>query len=153
MVDPVNGAAQSLQDVTSSLDNINISADRVAASLTGAFARAAASGKAFDATLQGVLGNLSKMALNMALPPLQQGLSALTSAAFGGGGGGSGVELHQRPPWRQYLRPSFLPLFRPSFLLTHYLRHHAPSPAPRCCMPGMLYSSPSSPFQQPQLHS
>ena len=87
MVDPTNGATQALQDVTSSLDAINVSADRVAASLTGAFSKAATSGKAFDATLQGVLGNLSKMALNIALPPLQQGLSALTSAAFGGGGG------------------------------------------------------------------
>ena len=86
MVDPTNAAAQTLQDVTASLDAINVSADRVAASLTGAFSKAATSGKAFDATLQGVLGNLSKMALNMAIPPLQQGLSALTSAAFGGGG-------------------------------------------------------------------
>ena len=59
MVDPTNGAAQSLQDVTTSLDNINISADRGAVSLTGAFAKVATSGKAFDATLQGVLGNLS----------------------------------------------------------------------------------------------
>ena len=87
MVDPMNGATQSLQDVTTSLDAIHVSADRVAASLTGAFAKAATSGKAFDATLQGVLGTLSKMAVNTALPPLQQGLSALTSAAFGGGGG------------------------------------------------------------------
>lgn len=88
MVDPANGTSQALQDVTTSLDAINISADRVAASLTGAFSKAVTSGKAFDATLQGVLGNLSKMALNIALPPLQQGLSALASAAFGGGGGG-----------------------------------------------------------------
>jgi len=88
MVDSANGTTQALQDVTTSLDAINISADRVAASLTGAFSKAATSGKAFDATLQGVLGNLSKMALNTALPPLQQGLSALVSAAFGGDGGG-----------------------------------------------------------------
>ena len=91
MVDPTNGASQSLQDVTTSLDAINVSADRVAASLTGAFSKAVTSGKAFDATLQGVLGNLSKMALNIALPPLQQGLSALTSAAFGGGGGAARI--------------------------------------------------------------
>ena len=87
MSDPSNGATQTLQDVTSSLDAINVSADRVAASLTGAFSKAATSGKALDATLQGVLGSLSKMALNIALPPLQQGLSALTSAAFGAGAG------------------------------------------------------------------
>ncbi len=87
MVDPTTGSTQTLQDVSTSLDAINVSADRVAASLTGAFSKAVTSGKAFDATLQGVLGNLSKMALNMAIPPLQQGLSALTSAAFGGGGG------------------------------------------------------------------
>ena len=76
MVDPTNGATQSLQDVSTSLDAIHVSADRVAASLTGAFAKAATSGKAFDATLQGVLGTLSKMAVNTALPPLQQGLAA-----------------------------------------------------------------------------
>ena len=87
MIDPSNGATQTLQEVTTSLDAINISADRVAASLTGAFSKAAVSGKAFDETLQGVLGNLSKMALNIALPPLQQGLSTLTAAAFGAGGG------------------------------------------------------------------
>ena len=88
MVDATNGTTQALQDVMTSLDAINLSADRVAASLTGAFAKVASSGKAFDATLQGVLGNLSKMAMNIALPPLQQGLSALFSGAFGGEGGG-----------------------------------------------------------------
>ena len=75
-------------DVQASLDKVNVSAERVASTLANGFARAVTSGHAFDKTLQGVLTSLSKMALNAGLQPLQQGLSALVSSAFGGGGGG-----------------------------------------------------------------
>ena len=77
-----------LTDVQASLDKVNVSADRVASTLTNAFARAATSGQAFDKTLQGVLMSLSNMALNAGLQPLRQGLSALVSSSLGGGGGG-----------------------------------------------------------------
>jgi len=77
-----------LGDVQASLDKVNVSADRVASTLTNGFAKAVTSGQAFDKTLQGVLTSLSKMALNAGLQPLQQGLSALVSSAFAGGGGG-----------------------------------------------------------------
>ena len=88
MVDPSVGAGQSLSDVGASLDQISVSADRVASTLTNAFARAVTSGQSFDKTLQSVLSNLTKMSLNAGLQPLQQGLSALVSSAFGSGGGG-----------------------------------------------------------------
>ena len=88
MVDPTSSAGQTLSAVGASLDQINVSADRVASTLTNAFAKAVTSGQSFDRTLQSVLGSLSKMSLNAGLQPLQQGLSALVSAAFGGGGGG-----------------------------------------------------------------
>lgn len=88
MVDPTGGAAGALQDVKTSLDSVSVSADRVSGALANAFAKAVASGQSFDKTLQSVVGNLSKMALNLTLPPLQQGVSALVSAALGGGGGG-----------------------------------------------------------------
>ena len=87
MVDPTGGAAVALQDVKTSLDAVSVSADRVSGTLATAFAKAVASGQSFDKTLQSVVGNLSKMALNLTLPPLQQGVSALVSAAVGGGGG------------------------------------------------------------------
>ncbi len=77
-----------LTDMQSSLDKVNVSADRVAATLMGGFAKAATSGQALDKTLQGVLTSLSKVALNAGLQPLQQGLSALASSALGGGVGG-----------------------------------------------------------------
>jgi lambda family phage tail tape measure protein len=86
MNDPVNGVSRAVQDVGASLDAVTVSADRVAATLTNAFTRAVSSGQAFDKTLQSVLGNLSKMALNAATPPLQQGLAALFSSVVGGAG-------------------------------------------------------------------
>lgn len=86
MIDPLAGTSQSLGDIRSSIDSVNISAARVSTTLTSAFAKAAASGQSFDKTLQGVLTSLSKMSLTTALQPLQQGLSALVASAFGGGG-------------------------------------------------------------------
>ena len=87
MVDVLSGASQSLVDVKSAIDSVNISAAKVSTTLTDAFAKASASGQSFDKTLQGVLSSLSKMALNAGLQPLQQGLSALVSSPFGAGSG------------------------------------------------------------------
>jgi len=91
MNDPVNGVSRAVQDVGASLDAVTVSADRVAATLTHAFTRAVSSGQAFDKTLQSVLGNLSKMAVNAATPPLQQGLAALVSSVVGGAGAGARI--------------------------------------------------------------
>jgi len=91
MVDPSVGAGRTMSDVGVSLDQINVSADRVASTLTNAFGKAVTSGQSFDKTLQSVLGSLSKMSLSAGLQPLQQGLSALVSSAFGGGGGGASI--------------------------------------------------------------
>lgn len=86
MVDAVG-----LTGVLTSLDKVNVSADRVAETLTSAFAKASTSGQAFDKTLQGVLTSLSKMTINGGLQPLQQGLSAFVSSALVGGGGGGSI--------------------------------------------------------------
>ena len=86
-------AAQDLNQVNATLNNIGVSADKVSKSLTSAFASAIVSGKSLDQTLQGVVLSLSKMALTASLKPLQEGLSgALSSAfsAFSGGGAGAG---------------------------------------------------------------
>ena len=78
----MSDTVQTLQDVTTSLDGMSLSADKVAKTLTGAFLQAATSSKAFDQSLQSVLANLSKMALSASLQPLQQGLSALVSSGL-----------------------------------------------------------------------
>ena len=90
-------AAQDLNTVETSLNNINAASQKVSQSLVKAFANAALSGKAFDQTLQGVLLSLSKMTLNAALQPVTQGISSGVNAAIGGlasglaGGAGSTV--------------------------------------------------------------
>lgn len=91
MSDPMGGASQAMQEMNASLDSINISADRVSATLSSAFSKAASSGQAFDKTLQSVLGNLSRIALNTVLPPVQQGVSALVSGLVGGGRGAPAI--------------------------------------------------------------
>ena len=87
-------AAQDLNTVETSLNNINAASQKVSQSLVKGFANAALSGKAFDQTLQGVLASLSKMTLNAALQPVTQGVSSgvnsLLSGLLGGLGGGAG---------------------------------------------------------------
>jgi phage-related minor tail protein len=80
------------QDVRAALDGINISAARVSRTMTRTFANAIVSGKSFEAVLKSVALSLSKIALNGALQPVQQGLSSLVRSAFTGftaAGGGS----------------------------------------------------------------
>ncbi|HEY8580905.1 MAG TPA: phage tail tape measure protein [Beijerinckiaceae bacterium] len=73
--------AQDLESLAAGLDRIDVSADRVAGTLTRAFAQAATSGRALDDTLRGVALSLSKMALTAGLKPLQDGLSSILSSA------------------------------------------------------------------------
>jgi phage-related minor tail protein len=96
MIDPTTGAvqpfaSQDLGQVKSTLDTIGVSADKVARSLTSAFANAAVSGKSLDQTLQGIVSTLGKVVVNAGMKPVQQGLSQLISSALSGlGGGGAG---------------------------------------------------------------
>jgi phage-related minor tail protein len=80
-----------LNDIRVALDGVNISADRVAQTMSRTFASAIASGKSFELVLQSVAMSLSRVALSSALKPLQAGLSSAVSAvfsSFSGAGGG-----------------------------------------------------------------
>ena len=83
-------AAQDMGQIKMSLDGIQLSSDKVAKSLTGAFTKAVESGKSFDQTLQAITQSLAKMVINAGMQPVQQGLSALLSTALSGIGGGGG---------------------------------------------------------------
>lgn len=78
-------AAGDLERVRTTLDGVGVSADKVAASLTGAFAKAIVSGQSFEKTLQGVALNLSRIALNAAMQPVARGLSGLLGSLVSGG--------------------------------------------------------------------
>ncbi len=79
-------AAGDLANVRGSLDAINISADQVSKSLTGAFTKAAAGGKSLDQTLQSVALSLAKIALKGGMGNLSSGLSSLLGGlSFEGG--------------------------------------------------------------------
>ena len=81
--------AGDLTTIKSALDGIDISATKVSKSLTSAFSSAIVSGKSFEQTLQSIGSNLTRMALNAGLQPLQNGLSGLVGSMFSGIGGGS----------------------------------------------------------------
>ena len=77
-------AAGDLDRVRTTLDGVGVSADKVAASLTGAFAKAIVSGQSFEKTLQAVALSLSRMALNSAMQPMVKGLSSMVGSLFSG---------------------------------------------------------------------
>ena len=81
-------AAADLERVRGTLDGIGVSADKVARSLSGAFAGAIVSGQSFEKTLQKVALGLSKLVLNSALQPVTKGLTSLAGALFSGGASG-----------------------------------------------------------------
>lgn len=80
-----------LDDIRTSLDAINLSADRVSRSLSRAFANAIVSGKSFDDTLRSVALSLSRLALNAGLWPLMQGATSLVGGALSSITGGGGA--------------------------------------------------------------
>jgi phage-related minor tail protein len=87
-------AAQDADDVRAGLDRVEASAQRMSRTLTRAFASAVVSGKSFEDTLKGVALALSKMALNSAMKPLQQGVSSSLNAlmsAFSSSGGSPAI--------------------------------------------------------------
>lgn len=85
--DPAFVAAD-LQAVTSAMDSIDLSAARVAKSLSTAFSNAVVQGKSFEDTLKSIGLRLSSMALDSALKPALQGLGSALSGAFSGGASG-----------------------------------------------------------------
>lgn len=85
-------AAQDVDEVRGALDRVDLSAQRMSRTLTRAFASAVVGGKSLEGTLKGVALSLSKVALDTALKPLQQGLSSAIGSAlssFSGQGGAS----------------------------------------------------------------
>ncbi|MCC2098543.1 MAG: phage tail tape measure protein [Hyphomicrobiales bacterium] len=84
--------ASTINDIRVALDAVNFSADRVSRTMTRTFATAITSGKSFETVLQSLALSLSRVALNAALRPLQQGLSsALGSAVSSLTASGSGA--------------------------------------------------------------
>ena len=75
-------AAQDLNTVKTTLDGISLSGDKVAASLSRAFAGAVVSGKSFDDTLKTVAASLAKVLLQSGAQPLAQGLTGLFTGAL-----------------------------------------------------------------------
>jgi phage-related minor tail protein len=101
-------AAGDLAQVGTALDGLNISADRVAMSLTGAFASAITSGKSFEQTVQNIGLSLSKMVVSSAMQPVTQGLSSMLSSAFSGiTGGGNTIAVQPFADGGIVSRPTF----------------------------------------------
>ena len=82
-------AAHDLNLVKTTLDGISLSGDKVAQSLSKAFAGAVVSGKSFDDTLKTITASLAKMLVSAGTQPLTQGLSSLLTSAFSATAGAS----------------------------------------------------------------
>ena len=74
--------AADLHDLRGALDGINISAEKVARTMTRTFASAIAGGRSFESVLKSVALSLSRVALNASLQPLQQGLTSVVRSAL-----------------------------------------------------------------------
>ena len=70
-------AAQDMAQIKSSLEGIDLTAAKVSKSLTSAFSSAATSGKTLEQTLQSIGLNLTKLALNAGMQPLQSQMSSM----------------------------------------------------------------------------
>ncbi|WP_293853195.1 phage tail tape measure protein [uncultured Alsobacter sp.] len=104
-MDPTAQFTDTLQAAGRDMERLTAMAEKLSASLAGAFATGIARGKSFDDVLKGVAQRLEQTALKASLQPLQQLVasgvgtvtsvlgSALTSAlgGFAGSGGGEGV--------------------------------------------------------------
>ena len=77
-------AAQDLSTIQTALDGINISADKVSASLSRAFAGAIVGGKSFNETLLAVGASLAKLVISSGTQSFAQGLTGLVGQAFSG---------------------------------------------------------------------
>ncbi|NDA45976.1 MAG: phage tail tape measure protein [Alphaproteobacteria bacterium] len=70
-------AAQDMAQIKTSLEGIDLTASKVSKNLTTAFSSAATSGKTFEQTLQSIGLNLTKLALNAGMRPLQSQMSSM----------------------------------------------------------------------------
>jgi phage-related minor tail protein len=89
--------ASDLEAVTTAMNAIDLSAARVAKSLSSAFAGAVVQGKSFEETLKSIGLRLSSLALEAALKPALQGIGSALSGAFSGGFGGGAAALPVTP--------------------------------------------------------
>ncbi len=89
---PTAFSAQDLNEIKTALDGIGLSSDKVAKSLSNAFASAITSGKSFQQTLLAIGMSLAKLVISSGTQTISSGLSSLLSSALSGlGGGGGGV--------------------------------------------------------------
>ncbi len=90
---PTAFTAQDLNEIKTALDGIGLSSDKVAKSLSNAFAGAITSGKSFQQTLLAVGMSLAKLVISNGTQTISSGLSSLLSSALSGlgGAGGGGV--------------------------------------------------------------
>ncbi len=104
-----NVSVSGLSDIRTSLDGINISAEKVSRSLTQVFSRAIVGGKSFDQTLRSVGQSLSRIALKSGIQPLLQGASGLVNSTLGSlaGAGGSGASITPFAEGGIVSRPTF----------------------------------------------
>ncbi len=72
----LNDAQTGVSDLTAKLDVMNISAGKVASTLTSAFSRATQSGQTFEKTVQSILGQLARVGTQ----GLGQGLTSMFSS-------------------------------------------------------------------------
>jgi len=75
-------AAQDMTQIKSSLEGIDLTAAKVSKSLTSAFSSAATSGKTLEQTLQSIGLNLTKLALNAGMQPLQSQMSSMLGSVM-----------------------------------------------------------------------
>lgn len=101
--------ASDMDDVRIAIDRVDLSAQRMSRTLTRAFASAVIGGKSLEDTLKGVALSLSKVALDSALKPLQQGLSSAISSALSplSGQGGASVPVTAFANGGVVARPTF----------------------------------------------
>lgn len=96
LIDPAFVAAD-LNAISSSLDAIDLSSQRVARSLASAFSSAIIQGKSFEDTLRAIGVRLSTLALESALKSSLGGIGSAMSGLFSGGFGGGATALPVTP--------------------------------------------------------
>ncbi|MBX9759150.1 MAG: phage tail tape measure protein [Beijerinckiaceae bacterium] len=102
-------AAQDVDEVRAAIDRVDISAQRMSRTLTRAFSSAVVGGKSLEDTLKGVALSLSKVALDAAMKPLQQGLSSAIGSTLSSlsGQGGAAVPVTAFADGGVVARPTF----------------------------------------------
>ncbi|MBV1705853.1 MAG: phage tail tape measure protein [Hyphomicrobiales bacterium] len=87
---PTAFSAQDLNEIRTALDGMGLSSDKVAKSLSSAFAGAITSRKSFQQTLLAIGMSLAKLVISSGTQTISSGLSSLLTSALSGLGGGTG---------------------------------------------------------------